>query len=118
MVRPSFPILLFIFRKLEYKFKSFDRELGQRHLFTRVKTRVLANPNFAPSGPCIAAFQSCRPVISIDGTHLYGKYKHKLLIATSVDSDNHIMPLAFALVYEESFDSWSWFLSRVCYYVI
>ena len=24
--------------------------------------------------PCIAAFRYCRPVISIDGTHLYGKY--------------------------------------------
>ncbi|XP_052623600.1 uncharacterized protein LOC111881138 [Lactuca sativa] len=37
---------------------------------------------FAPS---IKGFHYCRPVISIDGTHLYGKYKGKMLIAMGVD---------------------------------
>ena len=30
---------------------------------------------------CIDGFQTCRPVISVDGTHMYGKYEIKLLIA-------------------------------------
>ena len=25
--------------------------------------------------PCIEGFRHCKPVISIDGTHLYGKYR-------------------------------------------
>ena len=37
--------------------------------------------------PCIAAFQYCRPVISIDRTHLYGKYKWVLMIAMAIDVD-------------------------------
>ncbi|KAL6327248.1 hypothetical protein AAG906_016675 [Vitis piasezkii] len=36
--------------------------------------------------------------------------RRKLLIATSIDADGHIFPLAFAIVEEESSDSWSWFL--------
>ena len=34
-------------------------------------------------GPSIEGFQHCRPVISIDGTFLYGKYKGTLLIAST-----------------------------------
>ena len=32
------------------------------------------------------------------------------MITTSIDVDGHIFPLAFAIVEEESSDSWSWFL--------
>ena len=55
--------------------------------------------DFAPS---IVRFAYCRPVISIDGTHLYGKYKGKLLIAMAIDANNEIFPLAFAIVDDET----------------
>ncbi|CAH9097342.1 unnamed protein product [Cuscuta epithymum] len=58
----------------------------------------------------VEGFKYCRPVISIDGTHLYGRYKGKMLIAMAVDGNNQLFPLSFAIVEEESFDSWSWFL--------
>uniref|UniRef100_A0A2N9HZV4 MULE transposase domain-containing protein n=1 Tax=Fagus sylvatica TaxID=28930 RepID=A0A2N9HZV4_FAGSY len=64
-------------------------------------------------GPCIAGFVHCRPVISIDGTHLYGKYQGKLLIATSQDADNKVYPLAFAIVENESESTWKWFLCLI-----
>ncbi|RVW92837.1 Serine/threonine-protein phosphatase 7 long form-like [Vitis vinifera] len=35
--------------------------------------------------PSIKGFAHCRPVLSIDGTHLYGKYKRTLLIAMGCD---------------------------------
>ena len=54
---------------------------------------------FAPS---IAGFTHCRPVISIDGTHLYVKYREKLLIAMVADAKNEIFPLAFAVVDDET----------------
>ncbi|RYQ90006.1 hypothetical protein Ahy_B09g096339 isoform B [Arachis hypogaea] len=31
--------------------------------------------------PCIEAFRHCKPLVSIDGTHLYGKYGGTLLVA-------------------------------------
>ncbi|KAL0452668.1 UNVERIFIED_CONTAM: hypothetical protein Slati_1244900 [Sesamum latifolium] len=41
--------------------------------------------------PCIEGFQFCRKVISVDGTHLYTKYKHKMLIAAAMDGNQQMM---------------------------
>jgi len=49
-------------------------------------------------GSSIEGFSLCRPLISIDGTHLYEKYRGPLLIATRVDVDGGLYPLAFAIV--------------------
>ena len=51
---------------------------------------------------CIAAFQYCRPVISIDETHLYSKYKGVLMIAMATDANQKVLPIAFAVVDKES----------------
>ncbi|XP_021761420.1 uncharacterized protein LOC110726274 [Chenopodium quinoa] len=64
-------------------------------------------------GPCIDGFKHCMSVICIDGTHLYGKYKGTLLVATSVDANFQVFPLAFALVEGENTSSWSWFLGCI-----
>ena len=49
---------------------------------------------FAPS---IKGFTHCRPILSIDRTHLYGKYKRTLLIAMGYDGNNQLFPFAFAI---------------------
>lgn len=36
-----------------------------------------------------------------------------MLIATSVDSNGHFLPLAFAVVDEEFADTWGWFLKHL-----
>ena len=59
----------------------------------------------------IQAFHHCRPVISIDGTFLTGKYKGTLLVAIAADENNQLLPIAYALVESENKDSWMWFLS-------
>ena len=61
-------------------------------------------------GPCIDEFKYCKPVISIDETHLYGKYQGKLLVTIATDANNKVFPLAFAVVDYESGSSWGWFL--------
>ena len=63
--------------------------------------------------PSIEGFQHCCPVMSIDGTHLYGKYKGKLLIAMGCDGNNQLFPLAFAIIESENTDSWGWFLACI-----
>ncbi|XP_023766302.1 uncharacterized protein LOC111914824 [Lactuca sativa] len=70
---------------------------------------------FAPS---IKGFVHCRTVISIDGIHLYGKYKGTMMIAMGVDGNNQNLPLAFAIVENESYDSWNWFLSFIKIHVV
>ncbi|KAK9987835.1 hypothetical protein SO802_028074 [Lithocarpus litseifolius] len=56
--------------------------------------------------PCIAAFRYCRPIISIDGTHLYCKYRGVLMIAMATDANQKVLPLAFAVVGKESGAKW------------
>ncbi|RYR13239.1 hypothetical protein Ahy_B04g070342 isoform H [Arachis hypogaea] len=43
-------------------------------------------------------YQDCKPIVQVDGTHLYGKYKGCLLVAVSQDGNNNIVPIAFAIV--------------------
>ena len=61
-------------------------------------------------GPSIKGFPYCRPILSIDGTHLHGKYKECLLIFTEVDADRGLYPLAFAVVEGETESSWRYFV--------
>ncbi|XP_025670451.1 uncharacterized protein [Arachis hypogaea] len=63
--------------------------------------------------PCIEAFRHCKPLVSIDGTHLYGKYGGTLLVAIARDGNSNILPVAFALVEGENAESWSFFLSHL-----
>ncbi|XP_052116410.1 uncharacterized protein LOC107483379 [Arachis duranensis] len=63
--------------------------------------------------PCIQAFRHCKPLVSIDSTHLYGKYGGTLLVAIAQDGNSNILPVAFALVEGENAESWSFFLSHL-----
>ncbi|XP_016164286.1 uncharacterized protein LOC107606781 [Arachis ipaensis] len=63
--------------------------------------------------PCVEAFRHCKPLVSIDGTHLYGKYGGTLLLAIAQDGNSNILPIAFALVEGENAESWSFFLSNL-----
>ena len=72
----------------------------------RVPGTCIFNFAFWAFGLCIRGFRHCRPVISIDATHLYGKYKGKLLIAMTTDGNNKVYPLSFAVVESESMESW------------
>ena len=60
--------------------------------------------------PSIDGFEHCRPVMSIDGTHLYGKYKGTLLIVMGCDGNNQLFPVTFSIIEGENNDSWGWFL--------
>ncbi|XP_025611916.1 uncharacterized protein [Arachis hypogaea] len=60
--------------------------------------------------PCIKAFRHCKPLVSINGTNLYGKYGRTLLVAIAQDGNSNILPVAFALVEGENAESWAFFL--------
>ncbi|XP_061345345.1 uncharacterized protein LOC133291153 [Gastrolobium bilobum] len=62
---------------------------------------------------CCEAFKFRKPMIQIDGTHLYRKYKGKLLIALAQDGNNECVPLAFAVVEGETLEAWSYFLANL-----
>ncbi|XP_047263701.1 uncharacterized protein LOC124896216 [Capsicum annuum] len=68
--------------------------------------------------PCIDGFRTCRPVISVDGTHLYGKYEIKLLIVVGINGNDNILPLAFAIIDRESKEAWKCFFRKLSAHVI
>ncbi|KAH1209954.1 hypothetical protein GmHk_15G044348 [Glycine max] len=62
---------------------------------------------------CKEAFKYCKPIIQVDGTFMYGKYRGTLLIATTQDGNSHVLPLAFAVVEGETLTASSWFLAHL-----
>ncbi|KAL0306206.1 UNVERIFIED_CONTAM: hypothetical protein Sradi_6037900 [Sesamum radiatum] len=93
---------------IEWKHKGFQASTG----------KYVMGYVFWAFKPCIDGFQFCRNVISVDGTHLYTKYKYKLLIAAAMDGNQQVLPLAFAVVDEETYPSWKWFLQQLSRHVI
>ncbi|KAL0381344.1 UNVERIFIED_CONTAM: hypothetical protein Sangu_0198700 [Sesamum angustifolium] len=93
---------------VEWKHKGFQASTG----------KYVMGYVFWAFKPCIDGFQFYRNVISVDDTHLYTKYKYKLLIAAAMDRNQQVLPLAFAVVDEETYPSWKWFLQQLSRHVI
>ncbi|XP_027368858.1 uncharacterized protein LOC113874844 [Abrus precatorius] len=62
---------------------------------------------------CHQAFKFCKPILQVDGTFLYGKYRHTLLIATTQDGNNCVLPKAFTIVEGKTLSAWEWFLALI-----
>ncbi|RYR29219.1 hypothetical protein Ahy_B01g053566 isoform E [Arachis hypogaea] len=77
------------------------------------ESRVFFHRLFWTFPPCVEAFKHCKPLISIDGTHLYGKYGGTLLMAIAQDGNSNILPVAFGLVEGENTESWKFFLTHL-----
>ncbi|KAJ6844182.1 uncharacterized protein M6B38_291310 [Iris pallida] len=59
----------------------------------------------------------CRPLLFLDRIPLKANTQCKLLAAAAVDGDDAIFPVAFAVVEDETYDSWIWFLAQLKYAV-
>ncbi|XP_052110119.1 uncharacterized protein LOC127741500 [Arachis duranensis] len=78
-----------------------------------VRDRCMFDKVFWAFPSCVKAFNHCKPFVSVDGTHLYGRYSGLLLIAVEQDGNINILPIAFAIVESESTESWSFFLANL-----
>ena len=87
------------------------RNPGMRHRVESIEG--VFHRAFWSFGQCIDAFRHCRPVLSIDGTFLTGKYKGTLMVAMAHSSNDNVLPVAFALVPSEHDDNWQWFMDHV-----
>ena len=76
--------------------KTFDSNMPNTEIFQHV---------FWSFKPFIDGFKHCHLVLSIDGTHLYGKYKGTLLIVMGCDENNQLFPLTFAITEGKNIDS-------------
>ncbi|XP_010481178.1 PREDICTED: uncharacterized protein LOC104760023 [Camelina sativa] len=69
---------------------------------------------FISFGQSIRGFyKKIRKVIVVDGTFLKNKYKGVLLVATSIDGNSNLYPIAFGIADSENDASWEWFLMQL-----
>ncbi|GAV83039.1 hypothetical protein CFOL_v3_26490, partial [Cephalotus follicularis] len=73
--------------------------------FSAIGNEVEFHSVFWTFSPSIEGFKHCRPVMSIDATHLYGKYQGTMMIAMEIDGNNQLLTLAFAIVEAENYSS-------------
>ena len=60
----------------------------------------------------ITGFTFMRKAVVVDGNFLQGKYKGRILIATSHDDSFQIFPIEFFVVDTENDESWTWFFCQ------
>ncbi|KAL0217076.1 hypothetical protein RCL1_007559 [Eukaryota sp. TZLM3-RCL] len=61
----------------------------------------------------IKGFEHCRPLITLDGTHLKTATKGVLLAACGTDSAGQIFPLAFGICRIENCEEWGFFMDKL-----
>ena len=83
---------------------------------------LFIRPELGPENPIFQRFYVCldackkgflagiRPVVGIDGCHLKGVYTGQVFTAVAVDGNQHIFPIAYAVVEAERKETWVWFL--------
>ncbi|XP_027767947.1 uncharacterized protein LOC107001499 [Solanum pennellii] len=57
--------------------------------------------------------EGCRRIIGLDGAFLKGLCKGKLLTCIFKDENNHMYPIAWAVVDKETKETWSWFFKCI-----
>nr|KAJ0206691.1 hypothetical protein LSAT_V11C500232610 [Lactuca sativa] len=102
--------------------RDYTLELQSTNPNTTVKIDVVSepNPNLATRqlkriyiclGPLKLGFKAgMRDLLGLDGAFMKGHCHGQILTAVSLDSNNGIYPLAYAIVESENTASWKWFL--------
>ncbi|XP_070035567.1 uncharacterized protein [Nicotiana tomentosiformis] len=104
---------------IRYKIKECITSVYQEYGHTITKRKVFFERKCAfEIVYAIDGFPHCRSVISIDDTHVYGKYDIKLLIIVAVDANGQIFSLAFAICANESQEMWTLFLNHLKEHVV
>lgn len=98
---------------------DYGHELMRSNPGSTIQIFVTVNPDntttFHRMYTCFKAIKEgwkvgCRRVIGLDGSFLKGQCKGELLTAIGRDANNHVYPIAWAVVEIENKPNWQWFL--------
>ncbi|KAI3701118.1 hypothetical protein L2E82_45763 [Cichorium intybus] len=102
------------------KLWSYGQEVLRANPGSTVKLSVDIMPDssttmFSKFYVCLKAIrdgwiEGCRRVIGVDGCFLKGIVRGEILSAIGRDANNHIYPIAWAVVCVENKETWKWFL--------
>lgn len=97
-------------------FEGIHSESGRRTAYTKCEIDPETNRFIRAWVMPIAtqkAFYHCRNFNAMDGTHMKDLYKMTILALTTLDGNNQILPLSWAIVPKEDQSNWRWFLQQV-----
>ncbi|XP_052114171.1 uncharacterized protein LOC127745472 [Arachis duranensis] len=101
------------------KLRDYADELLRSNPGSTIKLGVSLMPNgegvferfYVCLNGCKKGFVSgCRPLIGLDGAFLKTYYGGWLLCTMGQDANNHVYPIAWAIIHVENKDNWKWFL--------
>ncbi|WVZ17526.1 hypothetical protein V8G54_010508 [Vigna mungo] len=69
------------------------------------KTNNISKEFFGPSNIVLMDSPYCKPLVQVDRTFLYKRYKGTFLVAVAQDGRNNILPIAFAIIEDADFKS-------------
>nr|XP_043633203.1 uncharacterized protein LOC122604374 [Erigeron canadensis] len=101
------------------KLRDYGAEIFKRNPGSTVKLNVSRNPDgkiyFQGFYVCFKGLQDgwkagCRRIIHLDGCFLKTICKGELLSTVGRDANNHIFPIAWAVVTMENKENWAWFI--------
>ncbi|GKC21019.1 multidrug resistance-associated protein 5, partial [Tanacetum coccineum] len=99
--------------------RSYGKAILDSNPGSTIKLGVTVNPDgktyFDRFYACFAGLTdgwkaSCRKIIALDGCFLKSPNQGEILTAIRRDRNNHIYPVAWAVVNVENKDNWTWFL--------
>ena len=106
------------FRKLPAYVEVLKKEDPSGHfiLKTDSATERFQRLFISPSA-CRKTFRSCPRIVACDGTFTKSKFRQTLLFAVTINENDEVVVLAWALVESENEDTWSFFLKKLKWYV-
>ncbi|GKC74014.1 multidrug resistance-associated protein 5, partial [Tanacetum coccineum] len=105
---------------------SYAKALADSNEGTTVKVGIIVNPDektyFDRFYVCFKALKDgwkmgCRRIIALDGCFLEKPNCGEILTALGRNENNHIFPVAWAVVSVENKDNWPWFLELIVEYL-
>ncbi|GKC65478.1 multidrug resistance-associated protein 5 [Tanacetum coccineum] len=99
--------------------RSYGKAVLDSNHVSTVKLGVIVNPDdktyFDRFYVCFAGLENgwkvgCRKIIALDGCFLKSPNQCEILTAIRRDGNNHIYPVAWAVVNVKNKDNWTWFL--------
>ncbi|XP_071725291.1 uncharacterized protein [Rutidosis leptorrhynchoides] len=96
--------------KVQWKFKKEDGIVhSRRKIFRYIFWHFSATR---------LTFEHSHPVVTVDATYLRGSYKGKAIVAVVKTANDRVVPIAYAIIDEESNHSWYWFLKYLKLHVL
>jgi len=93
------------FKKLPAMLLIIDNHNDRNHVAIETRDGRFYRGVVIP-GALRAAYEACRPFIVLDGCYTKSCFRMTLLVACTLDGNNEILPLAWAVVPIEDGDNW------------